>query len=77
MVVPAKTEKGYAAEQIIIRAYLKYINEIGSVAPYISVLYIYSEVGNMCRPKYKAQRVGDVIRNFNKGIIKLDPYFEG
>ena len=76
MPIPSTTDKGNRAEQLIIRAYLKFREQHGDVTPHIGVLYAYEQIGLMCKPKYKRSRVGQILRAYFKGLIELDFCFE-
>jgi hypothetical protein len=76
MPVPSATDKGYRAEQLIIRAYLRFRDAHGELTPHIGVMYAYEKIGQMCKPRYKRSRVGQVLRAYFRGTIKIDNCFE-
>lgn len=74
MVEPATTDRGKRCEQEVLYLYLEVNKRYGDLSKYISEKVKYSEVCE--KTDYSLQHVGNIVRKYKSGIIKIDPLFE-
>ena len=70
----ATSDRGKRCEQDVIFRYLRITKKYGDLSKYISEKVKYTEVCE--ETDYSLQHVGNIIRAYKRGDIKIDPFFE-